>query len=76
VEARLPNLVEAALEAVEAAVKKGDVRAALAVLKGLGALSGTAPNIEAEDSVELAEEKRFAERERANHRDLRKLLTL
>lgn len=76
VEARLPNLAEAALEAVEGAVKNGDVRAALAVLKGLGALSGNAPNIGAEDPVELAEEKRLAERERANQRDLRQLLAL
>ncbi len=39
VEARLLNLADVALETVEAAVLGGDVRAALAVLKGLGAFA-------------------------------------
>jgi hypothetical protein len=50
------------------------VRAALAVLKGLGALPGSAPRIGAEDPAELAEEDRLARRERATHRDLGRLL--
>ena len=43
VEARLSQLASVALETVADAVESGDVRAALAVLKGLGALSGAAP---------------------------------
>lgn len=60
VEARLPHLVEAAVETVQAAVRDGDVRAALAVLKGLGALPGSAPRIGTEDAAELAEDDRLA----------------
>jgi hypothetical protein len=55
-------------------VQEGEVRAALAVLKGLGALPGSAPRIGAEDPAELAEEDRLARRERATHRDLGRLL--
>ena len=61
---------------VEAAVQKGDVRAALAVLKGLGALPGARPGIGAECPKELAEEKQLAEQHTASLRDLRRLLTL
>ncbi len=76
VEARLPHLVDAALETIQEAVRGGDVRAALAVLKGLGALPGSAPTIGADDPVELAEERSLTERERALHRDLRRLTAL
>jgi len=74
VEARLPHLAEAALGTVEAAVQNGDVRAALAVLKGLGALSGSAPTIGAENPGELAEDRLVADRERTFLRKLRRMI--
>jgi hypothetical protein len=75
VEARLPHLAEVALATVQAAVEQGDVRAALAVLKGLGALSGVPLEIGTDDPVELAEEKRVAEGQRAMRSTLRRLTT-
>ena len=75
-ETRLWHLVHRALEAVEAAIHKGDVRAALAVLKGLGALAGEHPEIGSEDPEELAEEQQITQRERAAQRDLRRLTLL
>jgi hypothetical protein len=76
VEARLPHLAEMALETVQAAVEKGDVRAALAVLKGLGALPGAAPHVGAEDPGELAEQKHIRDQQAASLRNLRRLLAV
>src|SRR5262249_43818733 len=56
VEARLFHLAEIAADVVVHAVRNGDLRAALAVLKGLGVFPGVAPAIGGEDPDELAEE--------------------
>ena len=54
VSSRLLGLASDALAAVEAAVRGGDARVAVAVLKGLGLLPGTAPTIGPEDPAEVA----------------------
>jgi transcriptional regulator of acetoin/glycerol metabolism len=75
-ETRLPHLAEAALETVHAAVNQGDVRAALAVLKGLGALPGSVTRIGAEDPAELSEEHEAAVQQNQTRRTLRRLTSL
>jgi len=76
VEAQLDHIVQDAVEAVRGAVRSGDVRAALAVLKGTGVLSGAAPTIGAEDPAELAEEIEADEQERAAARMWRRMGTV
>jgi hypothetical protein len=76
VEARISQLANVALETVAGAVESGDVRAALAVLKGLGALSGTRPAVGSDDARELSEEAELSARERASARELRRLIAL
>jgi len=53
--ARLHGLANAALEVVEKAVVNGDARVAIAVLRGIGLLPGTAPSIGPSDPTEIAE---------------------
>ncbi len=74
VDARLPHLAEAALGTVEEAVQNGDVRAALVVLKGLGALPGSAPAVGAENPGELAEDRIAADKEKKFLRKLKRII--
>jgi transposase-like protein len=71
---RMLQLAHAACETVAAAVERGDVRAALAVLKGVGALGGTTPEIGGEDPEELAHDATVATQEHAADRSMRALL--
>ncbi len=61
-EARLAALGDDAIDALEAAIDSGDVRAAIAVAKGLGLLSGDAPHIGSEDPQVLHREQDDAAR--------------
>ncbi len=73
VEGRLLHLAHAALEAVATAIDRGDVRAALGVLKGIGALPGTPPSIGGENPEELAEDAAIEAKQRASDRIVRSL---
>ncbi len=53
-QARLLALAEQAAEAVEKAVRSGDTKAAMAVLKGLGFLAGEQQSYGGDDPQELA----------------------
>jgi len=55
---RLLRAAHTAAETVANAVESGDVQVALAVLKGIGALSGTVPMFGSDDPGELAESAR------------------
>ena len=68
------QLAHAACEAVAAAVEQGDVRAALAVLKGVGVLAGTPPAIGGEEPEVLAQEATIATEELAADRSMRALI--
>ena len=74
IEARLLHIARAAAEAVEQAVKEGDVRTALAVLKGTGILAGERPVIGPEDPTEAEEEAELVAGERDSLRVQRRLL--
>jgi hypothetical protein len=74
VEDRLTRLTNAAAETVVAAVEGGDVRAALAVLRGLGLLPGRQPTIGADDPEELAERAAIAERKKEDDRIFRRII--
>lgn len=76
IEARLDNVANAALETVSAAVDAGDVRAALAVLKGTGVFAGSCPSIGSDDSVEAEKDAELAARERASDRLLRRAMII
>ncbi len=54
--ARLERLAESATSSVEQAVDQGDVRTAMAVLRGLGLLDGTPPNFGPDNPAEVARE--------------------
>ena len=56
VERRLVAVAEKAVRNVGEAVERGDLRASIAVLKGLGALGGTLPGIGSDDPQILAGE--------------------
>lgn len=62
-EARLLRVAHRAAETVAEAVEGGDVRAALAVLKGLGALSGSPPVVDPADAAQLEKRAETASRE-------------
>lgn len=76
VEGRLLQLAHSASDTLAAAIEQGDVRAALAVLKGVGALSGSAAPIPGEIASELAENAQITASERASERLMRKLTVL
>jgi hypothetical protein len=67
---RLTLLAATAIETVEGAVKAGDVKAALAVIKAVGLLSGEASAIGAADPDGLQEERERAERQAAKLRKM------
>ncbi len=71
IEGRLLQIARSAAETVAAAVDYGDVRASLAVLRGIGLLVGAPLQIDGEDPAELAEEAEIAARERASERAMR-----
>ena len=76
IEGRLLQIARSAAETVAAAVDHGDVRASLAVLRGIGLLAGAPPQIDGEDPAELAEEADLAARERASERAIRSVTAL
>lgn len=76
IEARLDNVANAALGTVSAAVDAGDVRAALAVLRGTGVFAGSCPSIGPDDPAEVEEETELAARERASNRLLRRAMII
>ncbi len=61
---RLRSAAVGAANNVAKAVESGDLATSLVVLRGLGALSGKAPQIGAEDAAVLAERAVQAERDR------------
>ena len=67
VDSSLLAIAHRATEVVAAAVESGDVTASIRVLKGIGALSGNAPRIGAEDPKTL--------REKANYRRFQDLMS-
>jgi hypothetical protein len=64
-EIRMERLAELAVDVVEQAVSDGDVRTALAVLRGLGFLGGQPISIGADDAGTLAAQARVQEKQRA-----------
>jgi hypothetical protein len=72
-ENRLLRLMNAATEAVVSAVEAGDVRVALAVLKGLGMLPGSPPAFGGDDPKELAEDAELTEQKKASDRAFQRL---
>ena len=64
-QSRLMTLAEKATECVERSISDGDGKAALALLKGLGLLSGELPNVGSDDPEDLAADARQHERFRA-----------
>ena len=72
-EARIDQIALMAVEAVAAAIEAGDVRAALAVLRSAGVLSGRQPEIGPECADEVAEEAEVAARERSSSLKLRRI---
>ncbi|MDQ6832901.1 MAG: hypothetical protein M3008_05845 [Chloroflexota bacterium] len=73
---RLFALTTLALDTVEGAVKAGDVKAALAVIKAVGDLASAGPPIGSEDPTILREERESAVKEAANARRMQDLLGL
>ena len=75
VASRLDHVVQAAVETISAAVESGDVRAALAVLRGTGVLAGDRPRIGPEDPDEVAQEAEVSKMERDAQRAQRRMMT-
>jgi hypothetical protein len=71
IQRRLDSVTRAALETISTAIGNGDVRAALAVLKGTGVLAGQEPLIGPEGPTEVEEEAKLEVRERMSNRLLR-----
>ena len=69
-ERRVLGQLAAAADVVATAIQQGDLRTALAVLKGIGVLAGSPPAIGSEDPAELAEEAEVTVRERTARRGL------
>ena len=76
VEASIERAVQRAIETVCAAIEQGDVRAALAILKGAGVLGSYSSEIGPEDPTEVEEEAELAARERESDRLLRTTATI
>jgi hypothetical protein len=60
---RLERLAEAAIAAVERALNQGDVKTSIAVLRGLGLLSGSPPSLGSDDAEELARNREREQRQ-------------
>ena len=76
VEADLQQLVADAIQAVRDALRSGDARVGLALLKGVGLLPGWGPTIGPEDAGEVAQEADLARRERESARLVRRMTIL
>jgi hypothetical protein len=63
-ELRLQRLAESAIRVVEQALDQGDVRAALAILRGLGLLGGAPIAIGPDEADSIARQARINESER------------
>jgi len=73
IENRLLRLAHDAANAVGQAIEAGDVSAAIAVLRGIGALSGKRPAIGLENPEELRQEDATERDERVFHRLIRRV---
>jgi AcrR family transcriptional regulator len=76
VQAGIERAVHRAIETVCAAIEEGDVRAALAILKGTGVLVGHSSDIGPEDPAEVEEEAKLAARARESDRLLRRAMII
>lgn len=76
VERRLQALAVEAIESVCRAIQGGDAKAGLAILRGLGLLSGQRADIGEEDPAVLKAESELAERRAANKRALDEMCLL
>lgn len=76
IDARLLAVGHRAAENVARAVDEGDLKASLAVLRGLGTLAGKEPVSGPEDAEVLREEVEIAEKEQESSRTFRRLTTL
>lgn len=65
-----------AADTLSQAVRTGDVRASLAVLRGLGFLCGKAPVVGSPESTVLAEERKLSEAERRRDMNVRRMLSV
>ena len=74
IQARLLQIAHEAVGTVESAVQDGDVKSALATLKGLGVLSGRCVAIGSEDAETLREEAELSAKQAAQDRLMRRLL--
>jgi hypothetical protein len=72
-EVRLESLVHSALGTISTAIDDGDVRAALAVLKGAGVLAGSRPPIGPDDPAEVEEDAEVEARKRASVRTMQRI---
>jgi hypothetical protein len=72
---RLLATAEEATTVVAEPVRQGDVKVALAVLRGLGHLGGSTPAVGLTDVSKLAEEKRLSKAEADERRFMRSILT-
>jgi hypothetical protein len=75
-QAHLERVAERAVQAVSDAIEAGDLRAALAVLKGLGFLGGHPAEIGGDDPGILRKESELASREAYGERIFRELTAL
>jgi hypothetical protein len=74
--AKLLNLREKALGAVEQALDAGDARVAVAVLKGVGMLDGQSLYVGSDDPERVAQEIKAAQRQRERDEKQRELMDL
>jgi hypothetical protein len=76
VEASIERAVHRAIETVYAAIAEGDVRAALAILRGAGVLGSYSSEIGPEDPAEVEQEAELTDRERVSNQLLRRALII
>lgn len=72
--ARLLSVWSRAAENLAAAVEQGDLKASLAVLRGVGALEGRNPTIESDDPRELADNAEHTAAQARNAREMSRML--
>ena len=75
-QARLLQLAERAIETIEEAVAEGDVRAALAVLKGLGLLDGRPLPLNSDDPADLEREWEIENMRKAREYQMEVLISM
>jgi len=74
IQARLIATAKTSASNISEAVEQGDVKASLAILKGIGALSGHLPTAGSEDPTVLREEAELSDREEQTSLMMRGLL--